>query len=243
MNIPMNKEQYASSWEIESNTLEDNQIYEQLVNLLPNGKVLEIGCGSGKGTHHLSQNHDVLALDNNQYLINKAKQYLDNQNDKYQIHKCDLFNITKEDKDVIQNFKPDIIVAWFIGSAGEDVNTNIQEGISLGEKVKLYREKIEDIIVSDNILTDSVKIIHFALRGMTPVNTSDEEIYNGQKKDYDTYVFQNTNFKVNNVKTIKWNIDQSSFRYSITQNPNIPKEAELVPTVIAIGAKNKNIKA
>jgi len=78
---------------------------------------------------------------------------------------------------------------------------------------------------------------------MTPVNTSDEEMYNGQKKDYDTYVFQNTNFKVNNVKTIKWNIDQSSFRYSITQNPNIPKEAELAPIVIVINVKNKNIEA
>lgn len=192
MDILMNKEQYASSWEEESYTLENNKIYEKLVNLLPNGKVLEIGCGSGVSTHHLAQKHDILSLDNNQYLINKAKQYLDSKNDKYQIHKCDLFNITEADKKVIQNFKPDIIVAWFIGSAGEDVNTYIQERISLGEKVKLYREKIEDIIVSNNILMDSVKTIHFSLRGMTPINTSDEEMYNGQKNDYDTYVFQNS---------------------------------------------------
>ena len=47
MDIPMNKKQYATSWEEESHTLENNKIYEKLVNLLPNGKVLEIGCGSG----------------------------------------------------------------------------------------------------------------------------------------------------------------------------------------------------
>ena len=125
---------------------------------MPNGKVLEIDCGNGMSTHHLSQKHDVLSLDNNQYLIDKDKQYLDNQKDKYQIHKCDLFNITNEDKKIIQNFKPDIIVAWFIGGAGENVNTCIQEEINLGDKVKLYREKIEDIIVSDKLLTDSVRL-------------------------------------------------------------------------------------
>ena len=190
-------------------------------------------------THHLSQNYEILSLDNNQYLIDKAKQYLDSKNDKYQIHKCDLFNITEADKKVIQNFKPDIIVAWFIGSAGEDVDTYIQKRISLGEKVKLYREKIEDIIVSENILMNSVKTIHFALRGMTPINTSDEEMYDGQKKDYDTYVFQNTNFEVTNVNSIKWNITESNFRYSMTENPNIAKDAKLVPTVIAISAENK----
>jgi SAM-dependent methyltransferase len=243
MDIPMNKEQYASSWELESHTLEDNEIYEELVDLLPNGKVLEIGCGSGISTHYLAQKHDMLSLDNNQYLIDKAKQHLDSKNDKYQIHKCDLFNITKEDKKIIQDFQPDIVVAWFIGSAGEDVNINIQDKVGLAEKVKLYREKIEDIIVSENILMNSVKTIYFALRGMTPTSVSDEEMYNGQKKDYDTYVFQNTDFEVTNVKSIQWNIEKSSFRYSMTDNPNISKDAELVPTVIAIGAEKKNIKA
>ncbi len=243
MDIPMNQEQYASSWEAESQTLEDNQIYEKLANLLPNGKVLEIGCGSGMSTHHLSQKNDVLSLDNNQYLIDKAKQYLDSKKDKYQIHKCDLINITNEDKKIIQNFKPDIIVAWFIGGAGEDVNRCIQEKINLGDKVKLYREKIEDIIVSDKLLTDSVKSIHFALRGMTPTNISDEEMYNGQKKDYDTYVFQNTDFEVTKVKSMSWNIDKSDFRYSMAKNPNVPKGAELTPTVISMIAENTNIKA
>ena len=242
MDIPMNKEQYAISWEAESNSLENNGIYKKLVDLLPDGKVLEIGCGNGMGTHWLSQKHDVLSLDNNEYLIKKTKEYLNSQNDKYQIHKCDLFKLTKEDNEVIKKFKPNIIVAWFIGGAGENVNKYIKEGTSLGEKVKLYRERIEDIIVSDSILTDSVEIINFAIRVAIPSNISNEYLSDEQKKEYDTYVFKNTNFGVNDVSRIKWDIDKSSFRYSMSKYQNISEGSELTPTVISISAKKLNIK-
>ena len=205
--------------------------------LLPNGKVLEIGYGIGLGTYYLSQNHDVLSLDNNQYFINKATQYLNVKKCKYTIHKCDILNMTSSDLQIIQEFKPEIIVAWFIGSAGEDVNTHIYEKTNLAEKVKLYRERIEDLIVSKDIVTNSVKTINFALRGMTHANISDEVMYIDQKQNYDTYVFHNTGFEVTDVKSIKWDIDKSGFRYSTAHNPHFSKVKEVIPVVISIIAE------
>jgi len=240
MNIPMNKEQYAEFWDKESNNFESLNIYKTLTESLPEGKILEIGCGNGLETYYLSKTHDVLALDNNEYLIDKAKKYLKEQGIKQNIHKCDLFNLTDEDKKVINDFKPNIIVAWFIGAGGGIVEEYTQEEENLNLKVKLYREKIEDIIVSQDILVDSVKIISFALRGGKLQNSSDEEIFIANKQDYDTYVFNNTGFEVTNVKSIEWNRDGSDFTYSIAPNPNIPMGTELIPTIILIQAERIN---
>jgi len=55
-------------------------------------------------------------------------------------------------------------------------------------------------------------------------------------------VFKNTNFAVNDVSRIKWDIEKSSFRYAISKNKNISEGAELIPTVISISAKKHNIK-
>ncbi|MGB5793882.1 hypothetical protein, partial [Poseidonibacter sp.] len=52
--------------------------------------------------HYLAQKHEVLTLDHNQYLIDKAKTYLSGKGNSYQIHKCDLFQLTNKDKDLIQ---------------------------------------------------------------------------------------------------------------------------------------------
>ena len=92
----MNKEQYSVFWEKESNNLNSLNIYEILSKIIPNGKVLEIGCGIGFGTYYLSKHHEVLSLDNNDYLIKKAKKYLDEQKINHKIHNCDLFQMEKE---------------------------------------------------------------------------------------------------------------------------------------------------
>jgi SAM-dependent methyltransferase len=240
MNIPMNKEQYAEFWNKESNNFESSEIYIRLADLLPEGRVLEIGCGNGKGTHHLSQNHKVLSLDNNPFLINIAKEYLDSQKDKYQIHKCDLFKITEKDKKVIQDFKPEIIVAWFIGSAGEDVNRHIINELDITKKGKLYREKLEDVIVSKDILVDSVKTINFALRGAVLSNASREFIYSENKKDYDTWVFNKIGFEVTDVETFSWNTNKCSIPYAQAPNPNLLL-GNLTPSITSIIAKRNKL--
>jgi SAM-dependent methyltransferase len=189
-NTPMNKEQYANFWEPESINFNSNKIYEILSKFIPNGKILEVGCGIGIGTHYLSLNNEVLSLDNNEFLIEKAKLYLDNQNSKYKIHHCELFQLTQDDKNIIHQFKPNIIVGWFLGAGGEIVNKYTQEENNINIKGKLYREKLEDIIVSNNLLIDSVETINFVIRSARLQTASKEEIFLAQKEDYDTYVFK-----------------------------------------------------
>lgn len=236
MDIPMNKEQYANFWEPESKNFNSNNVYEILAKLIPDGKVLEIGCGIGLGTYCLSQNHEVLSLDNNEFLIDKAKQYLDNLEDKYQIHNCELFQLTQNDKNLIHQFKPKIIVGWFLGAGGEIVNKYTQEENSIRNKGKLYREKLEDIIVSNDLLIDSVETINLAIRSGRLQNASKQEIYAAQKEDYDTYVFKNVGFEVVNGEVMDWDTINSSFTYSSAPNPNISEE-NLMPTILSITAK------
>ena len=232
----MNMEQYANFWEPESINFNSSKIYEILSKWIPNGNVLEIGCGIGIGTHYLSLNNEVLSLDNNEFLIEKAKAYLDSQNCTYQIHRCELFQLTQDDRNKIHQFEPNIIVGWFLGAGGEIVNKYTQEENNINNKVKLYRERLEDIIVSNNLLVDSVETINFALRGERLKKASKEEIFLAQKENYDTYVFKNVGFEVTHVEVIDWNTANSNFTYSLAQNPNL-LEGDLVPTIISITAK------
>jgi SAM-dependent methyltransferase len=248
MDIPMNKKQYAKAWERESQDYNSNKTYETLSKLVPDGKVLEIGCGIGLGTYFLAQNHEVLSLDNNKFLINKAKNYINNQKNKneivykeikYKIHYCELFELTLEDKSTINKFKPNIIVGWFIGAGGEDVNKYTEEEKNISIKGKLYREKLEKIIL-DNLLVDSVEVINFVIRGQIPRNSSKQELDIGLKEEYDTFVFKDFGFEVNNVEVINWDVDNSTFLYSsVSTNPNLSK-IDLIPIVISITAKRRN---
>ena len=229
----MNKEQYSVFWEKESNNLNSLNIYEILSKIIPNGKVLEIGCGIGFGTYYLSKHHEVLSLDNNDYLIKKAKKYLDEQKINHKIHNCDLFQLTFNDKKIINQFKPNIIVGWFLGAGGNLVNKYIKNEENLSIQVKLYREKLEDIIISNDLLIDSVEVINFVIRSSRLKNASNQIIFDTQKKDYDTYVFNNVGFEVTNVEVIDWDNSNSTFPYSSIRK----EEQETIPTILSITAK------
>lgn len=141
---------------------------------------------------------------------------------------------------MIQDFKPNIIVGWFIGPAGESVNKHIKQKNNLAEKIKLYREKIEDIIVSNDILVDSAQIINFAIRCTLDSSISKKVLFDTQKQEYDTYVFGDAGFEVYDVNVIDWNREQSSFTYTYATNPNISKDAQLIPSIISLSAKPKS---
>lgn len=237
-NILSNPEEYAENWTKESDYFNEQNIYEKLADIVPNGSYLEFGCGVGNGTYQLVQKGNVLVLDNNQYLIEKAltKKY-DTENT-LKFHKCDFFEITNEDKKNIMDFSPTIIIGWFLGSHGEDIYKRTIEQPNPVEKGKLYREKIEDIIISEDICLDSVEYIHLANRGFSNANASEEEMFISIKQDYDTHVFNKIDFEVIEVKTILWDMTDSEFQYLAAKNPNF-KAKEIIPTVTSILARRK----
>ncbi|MDH6024888.1 class I SAM-dependent methyltransferase [Vibrio splendidus] len=229
-------EQYSQLWKTESEQLESNNIYEQLSKMIPCENTLEFGCGIGNGTIHLAKKRDVLSLDNNQSLIEQAMTRLESQGTKYQIHKCDFFNLGETEKQLICTFEPKVIVGWFIGSHGEDIFKNTKEEPHPITKSKLYREKIEDIIISSDVCIDSVEYINLANRGEVVVGFSEKEIFDSQKADYDTHVFKKIGFEVVEVNQVEWVREKSEFSYGQDHNPILAK-GERVPVITSIIAK------
>ena len=231
-----NPEQYSQLWKKESEFLEAHGIYERLSKVTPSGNVLEFGCGIGKGTRHLSVGRSVLSLDSNSYLIKEANKYLDSVGVSRVIHRCNFFELTADDKEVIKQFGPQVIVGWFIGSHGEEIFKRTQEEPNEITKSKLYREKIEDVLVSPDVCLPSVEYVHLVNRGGRVIGFTDEECFKATKDDYDTYVFKNIGFEVSEVMIFDWPRDGSEFQYGQAHNPNLA-EGETIPTITSIIAK------
>ena len=227
---------YSDSWAKESDQLEENDIYKKLANIAPNGNTIEFGCGVGNGTVHLAKDRNVLSLDNNRGLIEQAMTRLESIGIEHRIHECDFFNLGETEKQLISNFKPEVIIGWFIGSHGEDIFKHTEEEPHPITKSKLYREKIEDIITSNDVCIDSVEYIHLASRGERVAGFSEEEIFISQKDDYDTHVFKKIGFEVVEVNQIEWVRENSEFTYGQVHNPNLA-QGERVPTITSIIAK------
>lgn len=234
--IISNAIEYSKCWNKESDQLESNDIYRKLSNITPNGNTLEFGCGVGNGTIHLAKDREVLSFDNNQYLIEQAEARLESANVDHKIHKCDFFNLGTVEKQMIKDFQPKTIVAWFIGSHGEDIFKHTEEELDPIAKSKLYREKIEDIIISRNVCTDSVEYIHLANRSGKIEGFSDEEIFNAIKDDYDIHVFKENGFEVVSVELFDWERRNSEFIYAQTYNPNLAQGKSSL-AIVSIVAK------
>lgn len=231
----MTNSQYADLWEKESIIYKEKGLYRDLYNLLPSGKVLEFGCGAGFSTEELLKNHEVLSLECNPFLISKASNYLGVK--KTCIYKCDFLQLSKKDKDVIQEFKPDIIVGCFLGANGLDVLNHVKEKISLNEKPKKYREKIEDVIVSKETCLHSVSVIQLVNRGTNlPELYTDEEVSASVIDDYNTYVFGNTDFRIEDISFFEWDYEMTGLNYSAISDINIQNKITK-PRITSILAK------
>ena len=230
--------QYYDSWKKESEQFQQNGIYRSLSDLIPLGNVLEFGCGNGNSTFILSEKRRVLALEKNKLLINEAKKKLAIRGSNVEIYEIDFFRISNELIYKIAEFQPEIIVGWFIGSNGKDIYKYTQEESNPLNKAKLYREKIEDIIVSKNVCIDSVNTIQLVNRGVMVAGFSPEEIFHSVKDDYDKYVFNQVGFEVINVKVFDWNNEGTPFGYIKAENPNLA-DGEQKPSITSIIAKRK----
>lgn len=206
----LNKEQYCNTWMEESEIFRKKMVYQWLTNFTPNGNILELGCGSGQGTYQLLKKHQVLSLDNNDFLINEAAKLIKEQ---AKIHKCNFLELTQEDKNIIKDFAPKVIVGWFLGSDGEEVEKYTDKGTNSEEKWDQYRKKIEDIITSPDICTPSVEYIHLANRNIFSSNYNEQKTFAATKKEYDTSIFSEINFEVVDVKIMAWPTKDSHFQY------------------------------
>lgn len=236
----MNQEvqnQYALNWTQESALLDEHNIYERLAKSLPSGNILEFGCGSGRGTAQmLKADHAVLSLESNVALIEETSHFLNGLGFEANIINSDFFALSQEHLDAIKKFKPIILTGWFIGASPDVVVSRTSEQPLLLEKGKLYREKIEDILVSSDVCLDSVECIQLVNRSYMATSVNDKNIYKSQKEDYDTHVFSHAGFEVVSVDVMDWPRDESEFVYGAAHNPNF-MGGEVKPVIISITAK------
>jgi hypothetical protein len=229
-----NHEEYAQHWGEESAHLDAHDIYERLAGLIPAGRVLEIGCGTGRGTAQLVRGRAVLALDNNAHLIAEARRFVgDHENAAF--CRCDLFDFSETDLQTIADYRPSIIAAWFIGGSGSDVYAQTSGQPEPIEKGKIYREKVEDLITSSQVLLPSVETISLVNRSGRIAECSDDEVIEAAVTDYNTHVFDRCGFAVSDVQLLEWPRDGSKFRYGAANNPNLAPGTP-IPTIISISA-------
>ncbi|EOI6870000.1 TPA: rRNA adenine N-6-methyltransferase family protein [Yersinia enterocolitica] len=231
------QDQYALDWLQESALLDKYNIYEQLTKSLPTGNILEFGSGSGRGTAQMFKaGHAVLSLESNSALIEETNHFLKESGLKANIINCDFFALSQVHLDMIKEFKPTMLTGWFIGSSPDVVMSRTSEQPDPIEKGKLYREKIEDILVSSEICLDSVECIQLVNRSYMAASANNESIFKSQKENYDTYVFSRAGFEVVSIDVMDWPRDESEFVYGAAHNPNF-MGGETKPVIISIIAR------
>ncbi|KQN01213.1 hypothetical protein ASE78_17475 [Sphingomonas sp. Leaf25] len=234
---PSTRAEYASQWADESAHLDSFGIYRDLANLISERRVLEIGCGTGRGTAQIAKEGAVLAIDNNDVLLAEARRHNAGSKNVAFCH-ADLFDMPDTARRMIAEFGPTVIVGWFLGGSGADVAVHTTEQPELVAKGKLYREKIEDIITADPFLVPSVEHIHLVNRSGRIAECSDGEVIEATIKDYDEHVFHRCGFAVAEVSLFDWPLQGSRFRYGAADNPNLAP-GTVIPTITAISARRR----
>lgn len=217
--IRMDAETYAKYWSDEARCFDQQNLYAELAKITPSERVIEIGCGNGFGTRQLASDREVLILDNNHFLLQKAKENnLNNPN--VQFMEADIFALTPDQITRILDFSPLGIVAWLMGADPDTVESRTPKNTTLSERPKLYREAVEDLLVLEPLCTSGIKWIHLANRVGIAANASDQEICDATVQDYEGYMLSKSDFRVSDVKIIDWNQNSGGFMYVRAANPN-----------------------
>lgn len=217
--IRMNAETYAQHWSDESTRFDAQNLYVTLAKILPNDRLLEIGCGNGLGTKQLASDREVLVIENNPFLLQKAKDNNPN-NPNITFMEADIFSLSPDQIEQIRKFAPQGIVAWLMGSDPDIVESRTPKNTALSELPKLYREAVEDLLVCEPLCMHSVKWIHLANRGRIDAKVSEQQIFDETKQDYESYMLSNSDFRVSDIKIIDWDQNSGGFMYASGANLN-----------------------
>lgn len=230
--IRMNLGTYAKHWSDEARHFDEQNLYAKLAEITPKERVLEIGCGNGLGTRKLASDREVLIIDNNRFLLQKAKENnLNNPNVEFM--EADIFELTPDQIARISDFSPLGIVTWLMGSDPDTVESRTPKNTPRDVRPKLYREAVEDLLVSGPLCTPGIKWIHLANRVGIDANASNQEIHDATVQDYESYMLSQSDFRVSDVKIIDWNQNSDGFMYVRAANHDF-KASSVRNSVISI---------
>lgn len=127
----MDEKVYADSWGKSAKYFSQNNDYKWMCEPIKEyKKVLEIGCGTGESTLDLlKQGHKVIAIEKNEYCLNKAKQLIEKHGYEYGNYGADQSKfsvefihgsiIDNEFSKFLQNIAVDIVICWNVGTNGD----------------------------------------------------------------------------------------------------------------------------
>lgn len=239
MMVRMDPQTYAEHWEKESTLLENQGMYERLGAITPAGRVLEVGSGVGLAIVALASTRPVLALDSNPHLVEKARFRIQSAGVPAEIVVTDFLAPSVKAVERIQEFAPEVVVGWFLGSNADDQEMHVAADVSWEERAKKYREHVEDALVTLPLCQPSVEWVHIVSRGGRIEGAPLEEAKRAHADDYSEYVFHPNGFEVVDVQLFDWDRDASRFNYRDAPNPNLAP-GQKVPVVMSLLAKRKD---
>ena len=227
---------YANEWQKESASYDRQGVYALLSAITPQGRVLEVGPGTGAGTVALAQGREVLCLEKNPHLAEVARARVATTGVSAEILLDDVCDPSAATVATIVRFAPEVVTGWLIGTSGEEQVRTVSDGATAEQWPTLYRERIEGALLTPTICPQSVEWVHLVSRGSLPADISEEVARHGHSQEYDEFVFGPHGFEVVDVQFLAWDIAQSSFPYGDTD----PAESAPVgssPKLISLLAK------
>lgn len=231
---------YAEFWRIESELFERQGVYEKLGKIAPPGKVLEVGAGVGLSTIALAASREVLALDSNAILVDQVQARIDESGVSARILLTDFLEPSEEVVRIIEEFSPQVIVGWFLGSNGDDQAKHVDRSVHIRKWSKAYRERIEDALVTAPLNQPSVEWVHLVYRAGRAESSLIEEVKSDCAKGYDEHVFHPNGFEVEDVQIFDWDREDSKFMYEAAPNPNFAGEGTEVPIITSVIARRRS---
>ncbi|RJP65767.1 MAG: class I SAM-dependent methyltransferase [Comamonadaceae bacterium] len=238
MQTRLDPKSYAEHWERESTLFDGNGIYRVLSEITPQGRVLEIGSGSGLATLALASTREVLAIDSNVHLAHTARARLSTVGVAAEVLSVDVFEPSAQSVQAIKNFAPKVLACWFIGSNADDQEKYVDASVPLRERAEKYRQSVEDALFSKGLCPPSVEWVHLANRAGMVAGAPEDFVKHELKDDYDTHVFAPNGFEVVDVQIFDWDTAGSSFKYVAAPNSDrLPSQS--VAKLTSVLAKRK----
>ena len=210
------KENYALEWNKSAQFFYDHNSYKHLSDQIKKYKtVLEIGCGTGQSTLSLLEaGHNVIAIDQNSYCIEKAKQLIESSGYSIKETPADLTaksvcfvecDITEPDfeNNILSNISPDVVICWNVGTyfdkaKAEDVIPKIIEyGLTPEEITQNIESSYGELMLwhTCRIAKNKNCAVHIVDRGIQKVTRFNDPYYSFLKRDLGFRTIKYANIK------------------------------------------------
>ena len=154
--------EFLAYWSNEGEAYVRRGDYSWMAELVPGGRVLEIGCGLGFGTAALvARGLAVLAIDTLPECLAASTARLGEAAGGVILMQADVAALTTEKLATIESFAPDTIVCWLMGAPAVTTGAVARDG---GKAVAAYREAVHRHVAELAAKLLTVRALHLVDR-------------------------------------------------------------------------------